>query len=214
MPLPVVLGAIFGGLSFLTQAAATIHGVASAENERRRRREIAEYEAQRVEGQIHQVLEDTEQVAQDFRLEGGRIRGRQVLAYARSGVRLSGSPLLRLQETRDRIEEGSRRIMDRGERTADQLRSQARAIRLRGETGLDPGAVAISALPGLVSSGLSFADSIYNALPPQPSPPAQPALAAPATPAMAPRPDWPGFRNAEATPSAQFGVGVSDDIRY
>ena len=97
----------------------------------------------------------------------GTVHGHQLLAYARSGVRLAGSPTARLAETESRIEEGKRRILQRSEFQAGQLRSRASSIRASGEAGIDPGAVLISHLPSLASSALQFGSAFSAATTPQ-----------------------------------------------
>ena len=154
------ISAIFAGVNFLIQVGGAIYNTAAAAEENRQRRELGELEARRYELEAQRVLEETGLMVEDYQREGRQVFGAQVLAYARSGVRLAGSPLVRLQQTQERMAEGTSRILARGENQADDLRRQAETIRMRAEVGLDPTAVAISHLPGIASTGLALAQEL------------------------------------------------------
>ena len=131
---PVTLGiatTVLSGIGLGIQGAQAV-GAAQQADQRRalhRRTGMAEAEALDRAGAsaradanyirntlVGEVLGDTQERVGDFRSEGARVLGGQSLDYVRGGVRVSGSALRRLGQTRGSIDTGVSEIYQAGDR--------------------------------------------------------------------------------------------------
>lgn len=156
-------------------------------------KQITDLTLKEYELQAGMARSDAARAARDYRQEGVRTHATQRLAFARSGVRMVGSPVSRLTETVGRITEGSRRIIERGERAATGAERAATGVRLRqklgedraeraakrtekrserqaelaelgGSLGPDPFAAFLGELPNIAQAGLNLYQGISGAL--------------------------------------------------
>ena len=125
MPIdPISASAAIAGL--VLQGIGLFSGLSENERRNRRLRELgnlqadAEREAGRIASRnyleeadrVRRLADQTRLQGSEFVSQGLQTRSQQSLAFIRSGVRLSGSALDRLNQTTERIERGAGRIAD------------------------------------------------------------------------------------------------------
>ena len=177
--MPVGAAAAIAGL--VLQGVGLFSSISENESRNRRLRELGslQADAERAAGQFaaSNYLDEADRVrrlAQQTRVQGGefvaeglRTRSEQSLAFIRSGVRLSGSALRRLNQTTSRIRRGADRIAtyagdqdlvaDRLEQSAESATEiadiRARQARLNARAGQrSTGAIALEGVAGIAGT--------------------------------------------------------------
>lgn len=120
-------------------------------------------QSREAEEQARLARADAEARARAEARDAIEFEGRQKLAFLKSGVALTGTPLAVLAETRSRGLENVRNVIDSGERTASSIRTRGRSALIGGLTeGI-----------GTLAGGIG---SISPSSPTPPIPPRKPLL--------------------------------------
>lgn len=142
-----IVGAMVGG---------TLMSAINQAKQGRESRALYQQRAAVAEGEARAVTKATEHEERKKRIEGRRHIARQKVLFAKSGVKLAGTPLLVMKETEEEFMRDAAFIQEGGATEAKRLRSEAGLERQAGASAYRAGmwGAGATAMTGLGTTGM------------------------------------------------------------